>query len=153
MQYACEDYDINKENFSNCICRTCCLTLKEANKNVFKRPMPKMPLYQDIILPKNTRSRQNICNCFVCLTGRCKRHIEIMKGRRNKQIFDIIIDSRKGKQAASVITSLPRITPSEIQNTKKICIKCMAEIGRGKSHKCKKVVGNFGNMIKQLPDK
>lgn len=153
IEYVCEDYDINNEKFPTGICRTCCQTLKEANKEVFKRPMPKMPLYQNIILPKNTRSRQDICNCFVCLTGRDKRHIKIVKGRGHKKKFDIIIDSPKGKRAASDIISLPRITPSKIQNTKKICNKCAAEIGKGKSHKCIQVVGNFGKMIKQLPDK
>lgn len=153
VEFVNEDYDINNEKFPTGICRTCCQTLKEAKKKIFQRPMPKMPLYQEIILPKNTRSRQDICNCFVCLTGRDTRHVKIMRGRGKKRKFDIIIDSPKGKRGNSEVTSLPTITRPEIKNTKKICNKCMAEIGRGKIHNCGNAVGNLELMVKQLPEK
>ena len=125
------DYDINNEQFLTGICRTCCQTLKEAKQGRFDRPMPKMPRYQDIILPANTRSRQGTCDCFVCLIGRDTRHMKVVKGRGHKRIFDIVIDSEKGKRATSNISSLPKINPVKVNNTSKICNKCKAEIHRG----------------------
>lgn len=152
VKHVYKAYDINNDKFPIGICRTCCQTLKEANNKIFKRPMPQMPLYEEIILPKNTRSRQDICNCFVCLTGRDTRHIKTVKGRGHKRSFDIIIDSPRGKRGSSNVPSLPKINRPKVKKTKTICNQCSAQIGQGLPHKCGKPFRNVETMVKQLPD-
>lgn len=49
------NYDIQNEKFPLSICRTCYLTMHDADKNIFKRPIQNMPDYASLILPKSTR--------------------------------------------------------------------------------------------------
>ena len=89
--YLCENFDITKSKFPLSICDTCRRSLNDRKKNVSKRPLPVMPNYQDIILPKNTRAHQDICNCYICLTGRYNAHEKIVKGRGIVRNFNFLI--------------------------------------------------------------
>ena len=49
-------YDLNDSRFPTSICTTCRLTLSERERNNNRRPLQAMQNYEDIILPKSTRS-------------------------------------------------------------------------------------------------
>ena len=70
-QFQNVDYDFNNTKYPIGVCGNCRLLLgkKAAGKEC---KLPKMLNYQDIILPKSTRSTDSniACNCNICLTAR-----------------------------------------------------------------------------------
>lgn len=147
-------YDIRDDKFPIGLCRTCYLTLLDAHKGIFERPMPKMPAeYRNIVLPKYTRENET-CNCYICLTGRYQGHSKVIKGRNHKRTFEVVIDTPKGRYGGSNITSLPKkIKEPRKRFSDNICCSCRQNIGRGISHKCKNVVQNVESIVLQLPEK
>lgn len=79
MKFINEDDDLNNKKFPLSTCRTCYLTLLDASKNIFTRPLPDLPNYISLILPKTTRTSSDSCNCYVYLAARYKGH-ESSKG-------------------------------------------------------------------------
>jgi hypothetical protein len=49
-----ENFDLLNPNYPVSICTTCRHTLVEFEKGSHKRPLPKMPKYEVIHLPRNT---------------------------------------------------------------------------------------------------
>lgn len=133
-----DTYNLKDERFPLSICALCRIVLvQHGNKNC-KRPLPKMPNYENILLPKATRMNSestvghSICNCYICLTGKAKSH-NIIKGRKD---VSTIISSSNGLYGSknSTVTTLPKIEKSVKSNTIKICTMCRGEIHKGKKH-------------------
>lgn len=101
-------FDFDNPRFPLGICGTCRLTLLDAGKGVFRRPMPQMPHFETIILPTATRGKKIFCNCYICLTARHKGNEKVKKGRGLKRNFNVIIDTPKGRRGNSNISSLPK---------------------------------------------
>ena len=76
--YLCENFNTSDPKFSLSICDTCRRIFNDREKNIFRRPLPVMPISQDIILPKNTRGYEGTCKCYICLTGRFIGHKKIV---------------------------------------------------------------------------
>ena len=75
-----------------------------------------MPNFQDIVLPKGTRSRDNECNCFICLTGRSTSHQKVITGRGVVRNHTNEINEERGLFCASTSTIIP---PNEIETSQK----------------------------------
>lgn len=68
-----EKFDLHNSKFPLSICVSCRLSLDDYEKGDFKRPVPVMPNYLDIQLPKNTRQTDNLNCCdFICTKARYK---------------------------------------------------------------------------------
>ena len=129
-QFQNVDYDFNNTKYPIGVCGNCRLLLgkKAAGKEC---KLPKMLNYQDIILPKSTRSTDSniACNCNICLTAR--HHA------KDKRITSEEIDNSTGLVASSNISQLPNKEPPKKKKTSlSICAECKQEIGRGISHVC-----------------
>ena len=130
----------------------CYLALTDKEKGVNLRSIPNMPNYEDIILPKQTRERGDVCNCYICLTGRHKGHQPVERGRGNVRNLNVVIDSPKGRRGNSNINVLPKKIQKKRTSTL-TCCKCHQEIGRGIKHSCKKLLENVESIVFQLPEK
>lgn len=75
------DFKSSDPKFPLGICGSCRLTLFEREKGNPTRPLQIMPNYEEINLPKETRLKGDICNCYICLTGQHKGYLKIQKGR------------------------------------------------------------------------
>jgi hypothetical protein len=64
------EFNVQDPKYPLSACSTCRLTLNEKKRIGTQRPMPVMPNYRDLALPKITRSGSHLCNCYICLTGR-----------------------------------------------------------------------------------
>lgn len=152
------DFNLNDSKFPLSICVTCCITLSEHEKENFKRPLPTMPNYADMHLPKATRFHGDTCNCFICLTGRSSSKKKIKKGRGQVRTFSIQIDKSNGIHGGSAVTSLPpqRNVIEEPTNLFIMCKICYQEISRGKPHNCgtpTKARENVMKLVESLPEK
>lgn len=147
------NYSLSDGRYPLSICRTCYLTLDDAEKNIFKRPVQVMPDYQSITLPRDTRSSDDSCNCYICLTGRYKGHLKIETGRGHKRNLNNTISTSTGRYGASNISQLPK---KALENNKKnniqLCSKCSQKIGKGLSHKCLKVKTKVSEIIEIIPE-
>ncbi|CAH1107748.1 unnamed protein product [Psylliodes chrysocephalus] len=152
------DYNLCDSKFPVSICDTCRRTLNDYDKNNSTRPLPKMPNYEDLLLPKATRTTQDTCNCYICLTGRFKAHTKIITGRGAMRNFETVIDSSNGLNGASRIDKLPcKMKSDQEKSIMNVCKICFQEFGRGKVHPCGSasvVRDNFQNLIiSKLPQK
>lgn len=105
-----KDFSTADPRFPLSICGTCRNTLLEHEKNDFKRPLQSMPNYKDIMLPKVTRANNgnDVCNCYVCLTGRNKGHVQAVQGKGNIRNLCNQIDASNGLFGSSTnIEQLP----------------------------------------------
>lgn len=144
------NYDIQNEKFPLSICRTCYLTMHDADKNIFKRPIQNMPDYASLILPKSTRTTPDECNCYICLTGRYVGHQKpIAPNSRN---LNNEINSPKGRYGATNVVRLPKKDKEPKKRTSiQRCIECHQEIGKGINHKCKNPQNNISKIVEKLP--
>ena len=51
----------------------------------FKRPLQDFPNYEDLILPKGTRTMKDTWNCYICITSWFNGHVKIIKGKGKKK--------------------------------------------------------------------
>lgn len=152
-EYVNIHFNLNDRRFPIGICRTCSLTLSDANNKIFTRPMPRMPQsYEAIILPKATRGNPSTCNCYICLTARHKGHGKMPIGRGVQRTFNTVINTPNGRRGNSNISSLPKKVIERLKNSTLVCVSCRQEIGRGIKHKCNPAK-NLESMIQELPDK
>lgn len=85
---------------------TCYTTLFEAEKNILKMPFQSMTNYEEIVLPKLTRSNLSERDCYICLTGRQKSHVKIIKGKGKKRNMHNKIAKLKSHCQLSKITEV-----------------------------------------------
>lgn len=151
-KYIHSDYNLSDSRYPLCICRSCYLTLDDAEKDVFKRPFQVMPDYSCIVLPKDTRSKNPVCNCYICLTGRFVGHPKTEKGRGHSRNLKNVINARTGQYGASDIAEpLKKVAPPLQKTTIKLCTKCGREIGKGLSHICSHKT-NVLDIMKIVPE-
>jgi hypothetical protein len=154
-----KDFTISSANFPLSICSSCRNALTEREKNDFKRPLPKMPNFEEILLSKETRASNSQCNCYICLTGRYTGHAKVDTGRGHVRDEVIKIDANNGLYGSSSMSSLPSkvtVPTAEFRIPKlELCKNCLQEIGKGKRHSCsnKAAPGNVANTVKYLPEK
>ena len=148
------NFNVDDDHYPTAICLTCRTSLYEREKGNFNRPMLDMPNFKTIILPKTTRNKDDICNCFICLTGRHKGHHKVVTGRGNVRNTSIDINEECGLYGACSIESLPK-KEKLMPQTKQICNGCLNEIGKGIPHKCTAVTAqnNASAFIETLPHK
>lgn len=103
------DFSLTDSKYPISICSTCRNTNLVHEKEIFKRPLQKMPNYGDMILPNVTRN--NNCDCYICLTGRNNPGtVVIKKGRGYVRNLSNQIDQSNGLHGNSknIINSLPK---------------------------------------------
>lgn len=147
------DYKLSDRRYPLSICRTCYLTLFDAEKQVFKRPFQVMPDYQSIVLPRELRTDDDLCNCYICLTGRYVGHVKPEVGKGHKRNLNNVISTPTGRYGASKISKIPK--KSRIRNKKKIiklCSECGQKIGKGLSHKCLSSKTKVSDIVKIIPE-
>lgn len=108
-------YDKSDSRFPLSIRGCCRLTLYEHEKKNFKRPLPIIPNYDVIVIPKITRSDKGmICNCYVCLEARRTNHHKVEKGRGKTRKMNPKINI--GLFGASNIQQVPRHFESPVKS-------------------------------------
>lgn len=159
-KYINSNYDICDSKFPSGICTTCRLTLLEHENEINKRLLPKMPNYHEMILVKDTRSKNDYCNCFICVTGRYVGHSKIKKGKGHHRCMNNIITSTTGLYGASNINKPIKkiVKPKNCKKVMKMCEKCFQEVGKGKNHVCcnkkgQRVYKNVRKIVNALPEK
>ena len=95
------------------MCSSCRLTINEYGNQIFKRPRPTMPNYEDLNLAKETRTM--ICNCYICLTARLTIHSKTNKGRGHVCKFSTKIDINNGLDGTVRNTSLSKSEENAIK--------------------------------------
>lgn len=156
-KYVSKKCKITNEKYPLSICRTCYLTLLDMEKEICTRPLQKMPNYEDIILPRDTRAtlKEGTCSCYICEKARFKGHIKCSTGKGKKRNVNNIINTSSGpgetlqNEKFSNSLSLKK-KPAE---TMKLCDKCFQEVGKGKKHSCKNSAENMMKIIELLPEK
>lgn len=149
------DYDVYNEQFPLAICRTCYLTLLDAEKNLFKRPMQVMPNYFNVLLPKETRAKKETCDCYICSTARFTGHRNVLHGRGNKRNLNNAVNTFKDPHSSFTEEELPS---TSVENKKpksfiQLCNECFQEIGKGKVHICKNAKNNVVKIVERLTEK
>ena len=133
--YLKPDYDTNDLRYPVGICLKCRLVLQKKDKNQ-EVILPKMPNFEDIILPKSTRANDTpTCYCFICLTGSNKG--KQSKGGRGFEKEEVKITNTNGKYASNSNNKLdsPITTPTkEKRSSLTLCSKCNQSIGKGIKH-------------------
>ena len=96
----------------------CPLALYERENGKSNRPLLDMPIFENIVLPKATRGRDEICNCFICLTGRYKGHTKVIKGKGNVRSKSLDVNKESGLYGACSVSNLPKkechMTPTKM---------------------------------------
>lgn len=157
-KYSNPDYNLCNSNFPVSICDSCRRTLNSYDNNDTTRPLPKMPNYEDVLLPKATRSTQDTCNCYICLTGRFKGHAKTITGRGAIRSLETVIDNSNGLNGASKIDKLPcKLKIKQEISTMNVCKICFQEVRRGKVHPCGSASAARDNcqqiVVSKLPQK
>ena len=138
-------YDLNDCRFPTSICTTCRLTLSERAKNNGSRPLQAMPNYENIILPKSTRSSSasgEVCNCYIYLTGKSTSHFNntVAPGVKKDLATKITVSNGLLGSRNSKVKELPKSRTSDSNQKEsgvlKLCNVCKSEIHKGKKHVC-----------------
>lgn len=107
------DFHHTNEKYPLAICGSCRLTLQEYDKKIYKRQLPGMPNYTDIILRPNTRFLKTY-ECYICLTARSPAHFKTQKGRGHfRDIVNKADTSKSYKYPKVETSSLEVITPEK----------------------------------------
>lgn len=133
-----QDFDVSDPKYPLSVCNTCRNILLDHEKGNVKRQLPIMPNYQDVTLPKETRSNDS-CNCYICLTGRYKGHIQVKKGRGHTRQLSNKIDESNGLNGSSSVSQLPnsyKQAPDMTKNNMLLCKTCFQIVGKGINHSC-----------------
>lgn len=153
-------FDMNDRRFPVAICSSCQTSLYQKAKGIHERHLPTMPNYQEIDLPVCTRSNDNDCLCFVCITASYKGHPKISVGKgHKKQPIQIVKASNGllGVKENSEATNSTRKHEKKSDNSSSatICKLCLQEIGRGIPHDCNpsSCHKNILKSIENLPQK
>ena len=112
VQFINPEFDLTKPVYPKGICNnTCKSLLRNAEKDGKTDRLPKMLNYEDIVLPKMTRTTDPAlkCNCYICLTA-CSH-------AKNKRMSSEYIDVSCGKFGNYVIKKLP---PKSLRCLKKV---------------------------------
>lgn len=136
-------YNLNDSRFPTSICTTCRLALSERAKKNCSRPLPVLPNYEDIILPKSTRSSnpsiEEPCNCYICLTGKSTSHFKNTVATVKQQLAPkITVSNGLLGSRNSKVKELPKRLDSKqkISGVLKLCNVCKSEVHKGKKHVC-----------------
>ena len=140
MKFVNPLFDVHNPIYPSGLCSTCRVYLSKANMDNLGK-LPTMLNYEQLVLPKTTRSNNNICNCNICLTARSKA--------KNKRIFGDIITQETGLFGSSHIDKLPSKMDKENRKTVTICEVCKQETGRGISHTCS-VANSSTNVVSHV---
>ena len=153
-EHISNEFNVNDEIYPVAICRSYYLTLIDAEKGIFKRPIQKIPNYRDIILPENTRTSLGTCNYYICLTGRFTGHKNVVKGKGHKRNLNNTIDTFTGLYGSSKVDKLSSTITERpsISHTTLLCNICYQETGKGKQHKCRHSTKNVIKIIEKLPE-
>jgi hypothetical protein len=90
------EFNVQDPKFPLSACGTCRLTLNEERRIGTRRPMPVMPNYRVLVLPKITRSGSDLYNCYISLTGRQQvAKKKVAKGRGEKRQDTATITKKK----------------------------------------------------------
>lgn len=136
------------------------------NDRVTVRSFKTMPNYDDICLPPSTRTsdESQICQCYICLTGRHKRRVDLKNKLRVGESLNLSSRIHPGNgqfgTKNSKVTKLPKIVKKKEKKAKTLCALCYKEIGRGISHKCiksarekRRLAGNVLDITDTLAEK
>lgn len=155
-KYSSTDFDLSNEKYPLSICRSCYLTLLDFEKEIYNRQIQIMPDYKNIVLPKETRSTKDTCNCYICSTATCFGHVNVKKGKGNFRELRTNIDvsgqcknSVKKVDEVSVLSENNKKSPDVI----KVCSKCFQNVGKGINHECKNPKENLLKLVDKLPQK
>lgn len=154
-----ESFKLKDSKYPLSWCHTCRVTVKEHENGITKRPLIKMPNYEEMQLQKDTRKDKGPCNCYVCLTARSKVHKKDIVGKGNERKFEIKINADNGLYAASSnqkSLKSSNVSESFEVNDIKMCTICLGKIGKGVRHECNKenvLVDNVHRIVMNLPEK
>ena len=129
-KYINNDFDIKNPVYPSGICNTCRIYLSKALKTGNTSKLPTMLNYEDIVLPRPTRSNDPdfACKCNICLTATSKAKNKRMTGK---------IDKDSGLFGSADLEKLPDKEPQKKKKTSlTICNSCKQEIGKGINHTC-----------------
>ena len=86
-----KNFELDDPKYPTSICTTCRLTFTEYSRNNYSRPLPKMPMYELMILPIKPLSisvnNSDKCDCFVCTRRRSKVRVVPKTGYNSKRNF------------------------------------------------------------------
>lgn len=155
-KFVSKDFDLNDDRFPLSICGSCRLTVLEFEKEIYKRQLQTMPNYHDLILSKNTRSKEGVCNCYICSTATFKGHTKLKKGRGHFREINNVINVSSGSNVFLQSNEQEQKSIETIQrnsNSIKVCRTCFQEIGKGIYHDCKNRRENIIKLIENVPEK
>ncbi|KAJ8685865.1 hypothetical protein QAD02_021658 [Eretmocerus hayati] len=154
-EFVKEDFNLMNPKTTLSICASCRVALQERCKNILKRLLQVMPNYDEIVLPKKTKSSDDTCDChFICTKGRLKGHGKNdSKTKPLSPIDDSVFDSN------STHSNVARLF-NEKQKKGKVgsgineCEFCHQEFGRGLNHNCnpRAARADLMRMVDTLPE-
>lgn len=92
------------------ICTRCRISLVQQKNDKLNRKLPKMPNFEKILIPKETRCSGK-CNCLICQTARSKSHPNRRHRKTNNK------NNKRNKKLS-------------------ICETCLQVLGKGLPHRC-----------------
>lgn len=156
--------DLCNPRFPSSICSTCRQILREHEQNIQTIPFKGMLNYEDIGLPKETRSFQENefqCNRFLCLTGKHKGHVNLKKNLPVEKTINLSTTVTRsnglyGSEPAALIEKpMNKEKSTSKSNTMKFCRICYQELAQGKRHDCNnstRAEDNVGKLVTSLPE-
>lgn len=151
-------FDLQDLRYPQSICETCRKVLNEYEKGNTNRALPKMPNYNDILLPKQTRSTKcEECNCYICIKGRFKGQEKTKKGRGNarKMVDKISVGLYGASDVNQLSRNIEQVTCFDNYKVPsyQVCSKCLQTIGKGIKHPCRPNPGSAKKHVMTLVDK
>lgn len=120
------------------ICTNCRKMLAEHDQSNFHRSLKTMPDYEEIVLPRKTRSTDDnaTCQCYICLTGRHKGLIKFIKKLKIGESLHLSPKISRKKFQNEKSGQLQSTFSVESKQKITLCPLCFQKTGRGISHKC-----------------
>ena len=128
------------------MCKSCSVTLREVEKDIFNRQLQSMSKYKEVVLRKTTRLTESICVCYICLTTRYKEHAKNKGGKGHFKNFSKEIDMTVGYHESQESEPLSSSQLASAESLK-LCGKCLQEIGKGKQHICNDLKNNAQEQV------
>lgn len=155
-----ESFNLEDDHFPLSLCINCKVAISNYKKKGNGK-IPKMPNFQEMILPKKTRS-DIVCFCYICLTGsNVGRPLKFVggPGERKQEIFITAANGLYGAQSSRPDLSPPGSSSEKQKRASSltICNRCRQVIGKGISHpqNCKVASSsvNIYQQVKELPER